>query len=112
MIAGLTGVAALFESQRQIEMHVWMRGHEARGVAQIIDGLIDVALFFEDATEVVARNAVFRVDLHGGNERIAGLGKLAGLIIRDAEIDVSFDPMRGLVDDAAIGFDGLGQQFR
>ena len=93
-------------------MHIRVGGHGARGTAKVIDGLVEFAEFFESAAEVVARDAVERIDLHGVKERVARVSQLAELVVRDAEIDVSFDPVGGEVDDTLIILNGLGQGVR
>ncbi len=92
-------------------MNVRMSGHGASGAAQMFHGFFEFAEFFQSATQVVTRNAVERINLHGGEEAIASVGELAQLVIRDAEIDVRFDPIGREVHHALIIFDRLGQGF-
>lgn len=93
LFAGGEALSAFFVSQRQIKMHIRMGGHGARGAAKMFDGFIELAQFLESAAEVVARNSVERINLHGVEEGVAGVGELAKLVIGDAEIDVRFDPV-------------------
>ena len=88
-------------------MNIGVRGHGACGAFKMFDGSIEVAEFFERAAEVVARNAAERIDLYGGEEGIARVGKVAELIVGDAEIDVRLDPSGRELDDTQIIFDGL-----
>ena len=92
-------------------MHVGVRGHGAGGAAEMLDGFIELAEFFQRAAQVVTRNAVERVDLHGAEEGVARVGEVAELVIGDAEIDVRFDPVGGEFDDTLIILDGLWQSF-
>ena len=92
-------------------MDVGVGGHGAGGAAEMFDGFIEFAEFFESAAEVVARDAVERIDLHGVEKTIAGVGELAQLVIGDAEIDVRFDPGGSEFDDALIILDRLRQSF-
>ena len=111
MFAGGQAFAAFFVGQREIEMHVGVRGHGAGGAAEMLDGFIELAEFFQGAAQVVTRNAVERVDLHGAEEGVARVGEVAELVIGDAEIDVRFDPVGGEFDDTLIILDGLRQSF-
>jgi hypothetical protein len=110
LFAGAAAVAALFVREREVEMHIGMRGHGARGAFEMADGFVKLAEFFERATEVVARNAVERIDLHGGLKRCARIGELAELVVSHAEIDVGFDPVGREFHDAMIIFNGLRQR--
>ena len=92
-------------------MDVGVGGHGAGGAAEMFDGFIEFAEFFESAAEVVARDAVERIDLDGVEKTIAGVGELAELVIGDAEVDVGFDPGGREFDDALIILDGLRQSF-
>jgi hypothetical protein len=92
-------------------MNVRMGGHGAGGAAQMFHGFVEFAKFFESAAQVVTRDAVEWVNLHGGQETIARVGKLTQLIVSDAEIDVRFDPIRREIHYALIIFDRLGQGF-
>ena len=74
-------------------------------------GFVELAEFFESAAEVVARDAVERINLYGGEKAIARVGELAQLIVCDAEVDVRFDPIRRKIHDTLIIFDRLGQSF-
>ena len=91
-------------------MHVGMSGHGASGEAQVIYGFVEFAEFFESATEIVAGNAVERIDLHGVEERVAGVSQLAQLVIGDSQIDVRFDPIGRELDDTLVILNGLRQR--
>ena len=88
-------------------MDVCVGGHGAGGAAQMVNGFVKLAEFFERAAQVVTRDAVKRINLHGGDEAVARVSQLAELVIRDAEIDVRFDPVRREVHHALIIFDRL-----
>jgi hypothetical protein len=77
----------------------------------VVNGFVELAEFFECAAQVVAGDAVERIDLHGGEEAVARVGELAHLVVGDAEIDVRFDPVGREVHYALIIFDGLGEGF-
>jgi hypothetical protein len=109
LFVGGFAFTAFFVGEREIEMDVGVGGHGACGAAEMVDGFVELAEFFESATEVVTRDAVERIDLHGCEEAVARVGELAHLVIGDAEIDVRFDPVRCEVHDTLIIFDGLGQ---
>ena len=111
VFAGVAAVAALFVGKCEIEVNVGVRGHGTSGAFQMLDGPIEVAEFLERAAEVVARNAAERIDLHGGEEGITRVGKVAELIVGDAEIDVRLDPGGRELDDTQIIFDGSRQSF-
>lgn len=66
--------AALFVREREIEMDVRVRGHRARGPAKMINGFVEFAEFLQRAAQVISRDAVQRINLHGGEERIARVG--------------------------------------
>lgn len=103
--------AAFFVGERKIEMDVCMRGQGARGAAEVINGFVELAEFLESASQVVTRDAVERINLHGGEKAIARIGELTQLVVGHAQIDVRFDPVRREVHDALIIFDRLGQRF-
>ncbi len=88
-------------------MDVCVGGHGAGGAAQVVNGFVKLAEFFERAAQVITRDAVKRINLHGGEEAVARVSQLAELVIRDAEIDVRFDPVRREVHHALIIFDRL-----
>src|SRR5208282_1662488 len=92
-------------------MNVRMSGHGAGGATQMLDGLVDLALFFEDAAEVVARNSIQGIELDGGKKLGAGLFGAAHLIESDAQVDVRVNPVGREVDHQAVIVDGLGQRF-
>jgi len=103
--------ATLFVGESEIEMDVGVCGHGAGGAAEMVDGLVEFAELFESAAEIVTGDAVERIDLHGCEEGVARVGKLAELVVGDAEIDVRFDPVGREIDDALIIFDGFRQGF-
>src|ERR1700679_956285 len=111
LLVGGFAFTAFFVGEREIEMNVRVSGHGTRGTAQMLDGFVDLAEFFESAAEVVARDAVERINLYGGEKAIARVGELAQLIVCDAEVDVRFDPVRRQIHDTLIIFDRLGQSF-
>ncbi len=92
-------------------MDVCVGGHRAGGAAQMVNGFVKLAEFFERAAQVVTRDAVERINLHGGEKAIARVGELPQLIVGDAEIDVRFDPVRREVHHALIIFDRLRESF-
>src|ERR1700684_4353123 len=92
LFVGGFAFAAFFVGEREIEMDVRVCGHGAGGAAEMVNGFVKLAEFFQSAAQVVAGDAVERIDLHGGKEAVAGVGELAHLVIGDAEIDVRFDP--------------------
>ncbi len=92
-------------------MNVRMGGHGTRGAAQMFHGVVELAKFFQCAAEVVARDAIERVNLHRGEKAIARVGELAQLVIGDAEIDVGFDPVGRKSYHPLIIFDRFGQSF-
>ena len=92
-------------------MDVGVGGHGAGGAAEVVNGFFELAEFFESAAQVVTRDAVERIDLHGGEEAVARVGELAHLVVSDTEIDVRFDPVRCEVHDALIILDGLRKSF-
>lgn len=104
-------LTTLFIGERKIEMDVRMGGHGAGGAAQMVNGFVELAEFFERAAQVVTRDAVERINLHGGEKAIARVAELAQLVVGDAEIDVRFDPIRREVHHALIIFDRFGQGF-
>ena len=110
LFASCEAFAPFFVRQRQIEMHVCMGGHGARGATKMVDGLIEFAQFFESAAQVVAGNAIERIDLHGAEKCVARIGELAELVVRNAEVDVSLDPVGGKFDDTLIVLDRLGKR--
>ena len=73
----------------------------------MLDGFFELAQFLEGAAEVIARDAAERIDLDGGEKGVAGVGKMAELIVGDAKIDMRFDPCGREFDDAQIIFDRL-----
>ena len=72
LIASETRFAAFFVSEREIEVNVRMRGHNARGVAEVFHGGVDLTLLLENTAEIVARDAVHGIELHGVLKRGAG----------------------------------------
>jgi len=92
-------------------MDVRVGGHGAGGAAQMVHGFVEFAELFESTAEVVARDAVERIDLHGDEKAIARVGELAQLVVSDAQIDVRLDPIRCEVHNALVIFDRLGQGF-
>jgi len=111
LFVGGFAFAALFVGEREIEMDVRVGGHGACGAAEMVNGFVELAELFQSAAQVVARDAVERVNLHGGEEAIARVGELAELVIRHSQIDVRFDPARRKVHDALIIFDRLRESF-
>ena len=111
LFVGGLAITALFVGEREIEMDVRVCGHGAGGAAEMVNGFVKLAEFFQSAAQVVAGDAVERIDLHGGKEAVAGVGELAHLVIGDAEIDVRFDPAGREVHDALIIFDRLRESF-
>ena len=105
--ASQAALAALFVSEREIEMHIGVRRHRARGAAKMPDGFVDSALFFEHATEVVARDAAQWVEFHCGGEFGPRFFDSAHLIKRYAEIDVRVDPFGSEFQGLPITIDGL-----
>ena len=71
---------------------------------------IELAQLLESAAQVVARDAVQRINLHRGEESVTCVGKLPQLIVSDAEIDVRFDPVRREFHHALVIFDGFRQR--
>ena len=63
LLAGESAFAALFVREREIEMHVGVRGHGAGGAAEMFDGSVNLTLLFEDAAQVIARDAVHGIEL-------------------------------------------------
>ena len=112
LFVGGFAFAAFFVGEREIEMNVRVSGHGTRGAAQMFHGLVELAEFLESAAEVVARDAVERINLYGGEKAIARVAELAHLVVCDAQIDVRFDPVRRQIHDTLIIFDRLGQSFR
>ena len=108
--ASQAALAAFFVSEREIEMHVGVRGHRARGAAKMPDGFVDSALLFEHAAEVVARDAAQRVEVHCGGEFRSRFFDSPHLIKRDAEINVRVDPFGSEFQGLPITIDGLGKQ--
>lgn len=111
LFVGGFAFAALFAGEREIEMDVRVGRHGAGGAAEMVNGLVELAEFFERAAQVVTRDAVERINLHGGEKAIARVAQLAELVISDAKINVRFNPIRREVHDALIIFDGFGQGF-
>ncbi len=111
LFVGGFAFTALFVGEREIEMDVGVCGHGAGGAAEVVNGFVKLAEFFESAAQVVTRDPVERIDLHGGEEAVARVGELANLVVGDAEIDVRFDPARGEIHDALIIFDRLWESF-
>jgi hypothetical protein len=111
LFVGGFALTAFFVGERQIEMNVRVSGHGACGAAQMLHGFVELAEFFQSAAQVVTRDAVERVNLHGGEKAIARVGELAHLVVRDAEVDVRFDPIRREIHHALIIFDCFGQSF-
>ena len=112
LFVGGFAFTALFVGEREIEMDVGVGGHGAGGAAEMVNGFVKLAEFFQSTAQVIARDAVERIDLHGGEEAVAGVGELAHLVVGDAKIDVRFDPAGREVHDALIIFDRLGESFR
>ena len=104
-------LTTLFIGERKIEMDVRMGGHGAGGAAEVVNGFFELAEFFESAAQVVTRDAVERINLHGGEKAIARVAELAQLVVGDAEIDVRFDPIRREVHHPLIILDRLRETF-
>src|ERR1700719_283494 len=66
LLSGESTLPALFIRQRQVEMHVRMRRHRTRRAAQMFDGFVDLAEFFERAAQIVTRNPTQRIEFHRG----------------------------------------------
>ena len=111
LFVGGFAFTVLFVGEREIEMDVGVGGHGAGGAAQMVNGFVELAEFFQSAAQVVAGDAVERIDLHGSEEAIACVAQLAHLVVGDAEVDVRFDPVRREVHDALIIFDRLRECF-
>lgn len=111
LFVGGFAFTAFFVGERQIKVNVGVSWHGACGAAKMIHGLINLAEFFQSAAQVITRDAVERVNLHGGEEAIARIGELAQLVVRDTEIDVRFDPIGREIHHALIIFDRLRQGF-
>src|ERR1700733_5955119 len=109
LFVGGFAFTAFFVGEREIKMNVRVSGHGTRGAAQMFHGLVELAEFFESAAEVVARDAVERINLYGSQKAIARVGELTQLVVCDAEVDVRFDPVRRQIHDTLIIFDRLGQ---
>jgi hypothetical protein len=112
LFSGEPSLAALFIRQRQVEMHVRMCGHRACCAAQMFDSFVDLAQFFERAAKVVASDSVERIELHCGAKCSACVRDLAGLVVGDAKVDVSFDPIGRQVHHAFVNLNRLGNRFR
>ncbi len=91
-------------------MDVRVGRHGAGGAAKVIDGFVEHALFLEDTTKVVARDAVHGVELDGCLKCGARLFGLARLVERDSEIDMSLNPFRGELEDLPVGVNGLWER--
>ena len=92
-------------------MYVCVRGQRAGGLNELLDGRIKVPLFFEDAAEVVARNAVRWIELNRRLKRGASFVRLAHLVEHNAKVDVRFDPFGRELDRVAVTLHRLAQQF-
>jgi hypothetical protein len=111
LFVGGFAFTAFFVGEREIEMDVGVGGHGAGGAAEMVNGFVELAEFFQGAAQVVTGDAVERVNLHGGEEAVARVAELAHLVVSDAEIDVRFDPIGREVHDALIIFDCLRESF-
>lgn len=65
LLAGEAALAALFMRESEIEVDVGVSGHGAGGATEMFDGGVEIALLFEDAAEIVARDAVQGIELDG-----------------------------------------------
>ena len=93
-------------------MHVGMCRHRSRCAAQVFDGFIDFTYFFQRAAKVVASDSVERIEFNSNAKCVTGVRDLAGLVVSDAQVDVSFDPIGRQVDYALVGLNRLGDCFR
>ena len=84
LFVGGFAFTAFFVGEREIEMDIRVSGHGARGAAQMFHGFVEFAEFFQRAAQVVTRDAVERINLHGGEEAIARVSELAQLVVSDA----------------------------
>ena len=57
----------------------------------MIDGGHEVPAFVSDDREVVVRAGVLRVERHSPPEKIARLGRSAGAVLRERQVDERFD---------------------
>ena len=105
-------LAALFVGERQIEVDVGVRRHGSRGATQVTDRFVDLALLFENAAEVVARDSAQWIELDGGGKFGARLIDPTHLIEGNAQINVRVDPLGCEFQSLAVAFDGLRQQIR
>ena len=108
LLAGELAFAALLVREREIEMDVGVRRHRSRRAPQMVDGLVDLALLFEDTAQVVARDPVQWIELHGREKLGARASGIAHLIERHAKVDVRVDPIRREIEYAAVVVDGFG----
>src|ERR1700728_2161926 len=76
----------------------------------MIDGLVDFSLFLEYASQVVTRNSVQRIKLHGGEKLGARFIGTAHLIKRHTQIDVRIDPLGREIEHLPVFFDRLRQK--
>ena len=104
--------AALFVSQREVEMDVGVPGHRARGAPQMIDGLVDAPLLLKHAPQVVARDPAQRIKLDRRSKFLARFLDAAQLIQRDAKIDVRVNPVRRELENLPVGVHGLRKEIR
>jgi hypothetical protein len=111
LLSGESALPALFIRQRQVEMHVRMRRHRTRRAAQMFDSFVDLAEFFERAAQIVARNPVQRIELHSGAKCRTRVRDLTGLVVSDAKVDVSLDPIRRQVHHALVNLNRFGNCF-
>jgi len=93
-------------------MDVGMCWHRSRRAAQMFDGFVDFTYFFERAAKVVASDSVERIEFNCNAKCVTGVRDLTGLVVSDAQVDVSFDPIGRQVDYALVGLNRLGNCFR
>jgi hypothetical protein len=111
LFSGESALPALFIRQGQVEMHVRMRRHRTRRAAQMFDGFVDVAEFFERAAQIVARNPIQWIELYCCAKCGTRVRDLTGLVVSDTKVDVSLDPIRRQVHNALVDLNRLGNCF-
>ena len=89
MFARGLAIAAFFIRKCEIEVNVGMRGQRAGGADEMLDSRVKISLFFEDAAEVVAGDAVRRIELNGGLKSGAGFFRFTHLVENHAKVDVA-----------------------
>ena len=92
-------------------MDVGMCRHRSRCAAQVFDGFVDFTYFFQRAAKVVASDSVERIEFNGNAKCVTGVRDLAGLVVSDTKVDMSFDPIGRQVDYALVGLNRLGDCF-